>query len=91
MQSMQKGLLMSNKYTYESPDNGKTVYRRAFGHCDKEVQVGLNWFSFDQAKAIVVKQQEEEKLREQYPALKNAWEDYQMILKLLMEKKNETR
>ena len=46
MQSMQKGLLMSNKYTYESPDNGKTVYRRA-SHCDKEVQVGLNWFSFD--------------------------------------------
>ena len=44
-------------------------------------------FSFDQAREIVVKQQEEEKLREQHPALKNAWEDYQMILKLLMEKK----
>ena len=82
---------MSTKYTYESPDNGKTVYRRAFGHCNKEVQVGMNWFSFDQAKAIVVKQQEEENLREQHPALKNAWEDYQMLLKLLMEKRNEAR
>ena len=37
---------MSNKYTYESPDNGKTVYRRVFGHCEKEVQVGVSWFSF---------------------------------------------
>ena len=51
---------MSNKYTYESPDNGKTIYRRVFGHCEKEVQVGMSWFSFDQARAIVVKQQEEE-------------------------------
>ena len=82
---------MNNKYTYESPDKGKTVYRRAFGHCDKEVKVGMNWFSFDQAKAIVVKQQEEEKLRNKHPALKNAWSEYQMILKLLMEERNETR
>lgn len=82
---------MSNKYVYESPDKGKTVFRRAFGHCEKEIQVGINWFNFDEAKEIFNTQKQEEELRSKHPALKNAWDEYQLILKLVMEERNETR
>lgn len=82
---------MSNKYIYESPDKGKTVFRRAFGHCEKEIQVGVDWFNFDEAKEIFNTQKQQEELRRKHPALKNAWDNYQLILKLVMEARNETR
>ena len=82
---------MNNKYIYESPDKGKTVFRRAFGHCEKEIQVGVDWFNFDEAKEIFNTQKQEEELRRKHPALKNAWDNYQLILKLVMETRNETR
>ena len=85
---------MSNKYVYESPDGGKTVTRRVI-HRDpderkfsKEVNVDKRWFTLEDAKGIMSKQLEEEKLRDIYPALKNAWNDYQLILKMVKENKN---
>ena len=96
MQSMQKGLLMSNKYVYESPDGGKTVTRRVIHResntvgrsLSKEVNVDKRWFTLEDAKGIMSKQLEEEKLRDIHPALKNAWNDYQLILKMVKENKN---
>ena len=96
MQSMQKGLLMSNKYVYESPDGGKTVTRRVIHResntvgrsLSKEVNVDKKWFTLDTAKEVMSKQVEEEKLRDKHPALKNAWDEYQLILKMLKENKD---
>ena len=89
MQSMQKGLLMSNKYVYVSPDGGKTVTRRLVGDSlDKEVNVDKKWFTLDTAKELMSKHVEEEKLRDKHPALKNAWDEYQLILKMVKENNN---
>lgn len=38
-QARERGLIGPQRYIYESPDNGKTVYRRKFNEYDKRERI----------------------------------------------------
>lgn len=70
-------------WIYESPDRGKTVTRREAGMMNKEIK-GLNadWVVVDDIFARIPPS--EESIREKYPAVQEAWDNYQILLKLAM-------
>ena len=70
-------------WIYESPDRGKTVTRRKAGMMNKEIK-GLNadWVGIDDIFARIPPS--EESIREKYPAVQEAWDNYQILLKLAM-------
>jgi ribosomal silencing factor RsfS len=70
-------------WIYESPDRGKTVTRRKAGMMNKEIK-GLNadWVVIDDIFARIPIS--EESIREKYPAVQEAWDNYQILLKLAM-------
>jgi hypothetical protein len=82
-------------WIYESPDGGKTVTRRPFGNYDenfKEIRVRINtlpnnereeiWTTKNAAHDIVENAFYEAMIREQYPTVMEAWEQYQVLLNL---------
>jgi len=85
-------------WIYESPDNGRTVTRRPFGSNDdsqKEIRVRINtlpnngreeiWTTKNTAHDIVENSFYEAMIREQYPTVMEAWEQYQVLLNLAKE------
>ena len=70
-------------WIYESPDRGKTVTRRKAGMMNKEIK-GLNadWVVVDDIFRRIPPS--EESIREKYPAVQEAWDNYQILLKLAM-------
>ena len=88
-------------WIYESPDGGKTVTRRPFGSHDpndKEIRVRINmlphndreeiWTTKNAVNDIVENAFYDAIIREQYPAVMEAWEHYQVLLNLCKEKYN---
>lgn len=85
---------MSDKYVYESPDGGKTVTRRKIGSVSKEILANYpdgmyskDWLDIEELRLLWKSIKDEQKLREEYPALQNAWDQYQVMLKLIKDKK----
>lgn len=65
-----------SKKIYESPDGGKTVYARDFGHLPGSIN----------DKMIVRKEElDEQWYRDQYPELKELWQQYRTLLALLKD------
>ena len=70
-------------YIYESPDGGKTVTRRGFGEDAKEIRDSRgSWKSIHDIGILVDVLAEEVELREKYPAVRSAWDNYQLMVKL---------
>jgi len=76
------------EWIYESPDGGKTIYRRVLGKHEaslgRQCQVAPGvWFSIDQLKELGKQVYQQQCLRLEYPALNQLWEEYQTMLKLV--------
>ena len=81
-------------WIYESPDGGKTVTRRPFGqpNNDKDylfrVNVGPNnsreeiWTPKNTVEKIIENAYYESLVREKYPAVREAYEQYQALLEI---------
>ena len=81
-------------WIYESPDGGKTVTRRPFGqpHNDKDylfrVNVGPNntreeiWTPKNTVEKIIENAYYESLVREKYPTVQQAYEEYQTLLEI---------
>lgn len=79
-------------WIYESPDGGKTIYRRVMGKHEKDtvrqIQVAANvWFSMDQLKEFGRQAYVQQCMRHEHPVLEQLWNDYQTMLRLLAEPK----
>jgi hypothetical protein len=74
----------ATRWIYESPDSGKTITRRQFGNTDKETKASNNaWYTQGDVFEILAKLLAEQKIREENPAVMAAWEEYQLLLKLV--------
>jgi hypothetical protein len=84
------------EYIYESPDNGVTVSRRLPLGEHKEYLITeendkesafkkkkFDWLSHDELMDLGKEKFEQRELREKYPALKEAWEKYLVLLNLV--------
>ena len=84
------------EYIYESRDKGITVTRRMPMDEVKEYLITddnnkteafekkkFEWLSHDQLLDLGKEKFEQQRLREQYPALKEAWEKYLVLLNLI--------
>ena len=84
------------EYIYESRDNGVTVTRRVPLSEVKEYLITddnnkteafekskFEWLSHDQLLDLGKEKFEQQRLREEYPALKEAWEKYLVLLNLI--------
>ena len=84
------------EYIYESPDNGVTVSRRVPMDEVKEYLITADdnkeesfeedkyeWLSHHELVRIGKNLLKEQQLRKQYPALKEAWEKYLVLLNLI--------
>lgn len=71
-------------FVYESPDGGKTVTRRRLnGLGDKDVRSNRgSWHSMQDIGVLVDVLAEEVELREKYPAVREAWDNYQLLVRL---------
>ena len=70
-------------YIYESPDGGKTVTRRRFGEMNKQTRTARGeWYGIEEIDKLLSVLQEEVRLRQQYPAVQSAWDNYQLMVKL---------
>ena len=74
------------KWIYESPDNGKTVFRREFGNYDKSsklIQIAPNlWATSDELKELVEFKILQNKIHEENPNLKELWFEYITLMGL---------
>lgn len=82
------------QWIYESPDGGKTVTRRNFGRPDNEKEylfranVGPNnsreeiWTPKNTIEKIMENAYYESLIRERYPAVAEAWKEYQALLEI---------
>ena len=82
------------QWIYESPDGGKTVTRRTFGRPDNEKEylfranVGPNnsreeiWTPKNTIEKIMENAYYESLVREKYPAVAEAWKEYQSLLEI---------
>ena len=88
------------QYIYESPDNGVTVSRRIPMGEVKEYLITnednktealdekkFEWLSHDRLLDLGKEKFDQERLREKYPALKEAWEKYLVLLNLINSSK----
>jgi hypothetical protein len=76
------------EWIYESPDGGKTIYRRVLGKHEatpgRQCQVAPGvWFSIDQLTEFGKQAYRQQCLRLEYPALNQLWEEYQAMLRLV--------
>ena len=70
-------------YIYESPDGGKTVFRRRSRTMDKEIRTDQgNWYVVSDLKEVSDRLDLEMRLRRRYPAVQAAWEEYQLLVKM---------
>lgn len=75
-------------WIYESPDGGKTIYRRVLGRHEiseqRQIQVAPDvWFSMDQLKELGRQAYVQQCLRHEHPTLEQLWIEYQTMLRLL--------
>lgn len=74
-------------WIYESPDGGRTIYRRVLGkhECrDRQIEVARDvWMSIDDLKSIGASSNKQQCLRHEYPALQQLWEEYHCMLRLI--------
>jgi len=88
------------QYIYESRDNGVTVTRRMPMDEVKEYLITnednktealdekkFEWLSHDRLLDLGKEKFDQERLREKYPALKEAWEKYLVLLNLINSSK----
>ena len=67
-------------YIYESPDGGRTVYRRAFNATEREII-----FSTPDDWDSVVQKQNWTQLAQQYPAIEDKLRELLMLKKLVAD------
>lgn len=73
-------------WIYETPDGGKTLYRRAMGKHEMPKQIMVDkdaWFSMEQLCELGRQSCKQEVLRLEYPALKELWQEYHTMLALV--------
>ena len=75
--------MLSQGNIYESPDGGKTVYRRSFGSPHRELitQPVIHW------KARWYEWEDILKIADQHPSLRDAIEKAEMIYQLIKDHK----
>lgn len=80
-----------NNWIYETPDGGKTLFRRTISTDVREMRFMIDkkekWLSISELRHIGKNHLKEEQLREQYPMLMELWNQYQTLFKLLEDKK----
>lgn len=81
-------------WIYETPDGGKTVYRRPLGRHEvgagKQVQVDQDvWFTMDQLIELGKQSYQQQCLRHEYPVLDQLWQEYHAMLSLVSKDGNE--
>jgi len=70
-------------YIFESPDGGKTITRREMMSDIKYVHMpNGKWFALDDIEKVFATLDTEIELRIKYPAVKLAWDNYQLMMKL---------
>ena len=69
-------------YIYESPDGGKTVTRRRVGEMTKQTRTKSGWIGLEEIETLLAVLEEEVKLRQKYPAVQAAWDNYQLMIDL---------
>lgn len=86
---------MDDKWIFESPDGGKTITKRKMLDDKKWVFVGEQptdeWEPFSSIVEIYRQQAVEEILRNENPPLKEAWDQYQLLLSLYKSKQTEDK
>lgn len=75
-------------WIYETPDNGKTLYRRVLGKDEgvhgRQIEVDRGvWFCVDQLKELGKQSYRQQCLRLEYPALEELWNEYHAMLSLV--------
>ena len=73
----------------ESPDGGQTVTKRKMNDDEKFVlnRITGRWFPLQEAMDIANRAEEDKKLRTEYPAIQEAWEQYQLLLNMARKQK----
>jgi hypothetical protein len=75
------------EWIYESPDGGKTVFRRYFGRYeDREKMLNIDaegWMPMSEVVKLAKNSVREQGLRHEHPILNEAWETYHTLLRLL--------
>ena len=86
---------MDDKWIFESPDGGKTITKRKPLTDDKWVFVGdqptSEWEPFSSIINVFRQQAIEENLRNENPTLKEAWDQYQLLLSLYQSENNKDK
>ncbi len=76
-------------WIYESPDNGKTLYRRVIGKHeaggdDRQLMVDNDvWFNVAELKKLGREAYQQQCMRLEHPALNQLWEEYHFMLNLI--------
>jgi hypothetical protein len=75
------------RWIYETPDGGKTLYRRPLCEAtilNREIQVSHNvWFRQDQLMELGRETYRQQNLRHEFPVLQELWDQYHTMLDLL--------
>jgi hypothetical protein len=79
------------EWIYESPDGGNTIVRRALGrhegdHVGKFLMVDDQWWPIQNVKELIRSSYRQQCLRHEHPALKQLWDEYHVMLKLVDDK-----
>lgn len=86
---------MDDKWIFESPDGGKTITKRKMLDDEKWVFVGdqptSEWEPFSSVINVFRQQAIEENLRNENPPLKEAWDQYQLLLSLYQSENNKDK
>lgn len=73
-------------WIYETPDGGKTLYRRPIGRHEDSKQIMVDkdvWFSMDQLRELGKQSYRQQCLRLEHPGLQELWQEYHAMLSLL--------
>lgn len=76
---------ISDNYVYESPDGGETITRRLIGQNPTRKEIlgdSGKWYAFEELRMLMAVLEEEAQLRQEYPAVKAAWDNYLLVLNL---------
>ena len=80
-------------WIYESPDGGRTIYRRIMGNYEKREQLVLigteDWMTMGTVIGMVKQSVVEQNLRNQQPQLREAWDSYHALLRLIANGEGE--
>ena len=79
---------LMTEWIYESPDGGKTIFRRASGkhELNRQIQVAPDvWFSLDQLKELGKQSYQQQCLRLENPVLDQLWNEYHTMLRIIGE------